>query len=1086
MRATEAETNLSNALDDEITRAENSEAELQANLDEVEDNLSVAIYNESERINDITLKIPNEASENNQLADKNFVNSSIATETATFRGTYNSIQDLPADNIDNNDYAFVISADASGNTLYNRYKYVDRAGWTFEYALNNSSFTAEQWAAINSGATTDLISQISLNTTNRHTHDNKTILDNTTASYTTDQQTKLGNIESGAQVNVQSDWGQSNTTADDYIKNKPNIPTNTSDLNNDSDFIDSSALNGYATESWVEEQGYSTFDGDYNSLENKPELADIATSGSYNDLSDTPDLSDYARKDELSSVATSGDYDDLYNTPEIPEVYGDNDGDYWTSLTIDGDTYNIPSGSNVSGYYNDNDYWTSLRIGDQDHYLAPVVSGTNNNKIWTSLTIADTTYDLALPGVKIPSNENELNLFDKKTWYNAPYNFYAVHIWTDDDDIYYSAGYGNQYKLNKSTDTWEARGTGISNLDGWYVWKDNDNNIYYSNGKNEQYKWNKLTHTWTAQTWEGLTDFKGLNVWTDGTNIYYSDYSSSGGNKQYVLNGSTWSVQSWGEGFNQIKGQYVWTDGDNTYYSENSSNQYVLDKENLTWNVKTWTNLPGNFYGNSVWTDGHNYYTYSTPDSFVLDKTNSTWLTKNWYGVNQISAQLIWKDGDKIYYSTSYQLNNTYHIAETLTKVAETGDYNDLINKPDIPTVPTNISAFTNDIGYLTANDIPANLGTRLNTLETDMGNTLSALDTLEDDMGKTISTLNEICGFVPRDAAIDNKFATEAFVIDQIKVTDVKVNNTSVLNNTVAEITVPTNTSDLTNDSGFITNSALTGYATETYVNTAISGLSIPTKTSDLTNDSDFITIADVPVPTPGTGINILNGQISVDNTVVTKDTDGNVEALYLSSITSVNGTDTDCKSRVNLSSGIKKGTVTLVADGEGSEASIEVKGSASEDDEGTVTIIGDVTIDSNTRPKVGTGANQKQIAYLSDISTPSVYEYVLQFSTENLTFNVSFISTDGNLIDTSVPENFSELINFIKTYGMEYPGGQHPSYSMRGHVEETLNIKYCVITAHNNGTTDTLQYASGSTYSDIASTDIFYEGIHLYKRQC
>lgn len=45
-----------------------------------------------------------------------------------------------------------------------------------------------------------------------------------------------------------------------------------------------------------------------------------------------------------------------------------------------------------------------------------------------------------------------------------------------------------------------------------------------------------------------------------------------------------------------------------------------------------------------------------------------------------------------------------------------------------------------------------------------------------------------------------------------------------------------------------------------------------IPTDTSDLTNHAGFITIADVPVPTAGTGIDILNGQISVDNTVAMK----------------------------------------------------------------------------------------------------------------------------------------------------------------------------------------------------------------------
>lgn len=36
---------------------------------------------------------------------------------------------------------------------------------------------------------------------------------------------KLNGIESGAEVNVQSDWNQSDSTADDYIKNKPSIPT---------------------------------------------------------------------------------------------------------------------------------------------------------------------------------------------------------------------------------------------------------------------------------------------------------------------------------------------------------------------------------------------------------------------------------------------------------------------------------------------------------------------------------------------------------------------------------------------------------------------------------------------------------------------------------------------------------------------------------------------------------------------------------------------------------------------------------------------------------------------------------------------
>lgn len=42
-----------------------------------------------------------------------------------------------------------------------------------------------------------------------------------TNDYTTTEKNKLSGIASGAEVNVQSDWNQSTTTADDYIKNKP-------------------------------------------------------------------------------------------------------------------------------------------------------------------------------------------------------------------------------------------------------------------------------------------------------------------------------------------------------------------------------------------------------------------------------------------------------------------------------------------------------------------------------------------------------------------------------------------------------------------------------------------------------------------------------------------------------------------------------------------------------------------------------------------------------------------------------------------------------------------------------------------------
>lgn len=111
------------------------------------------------RVTAVEGKIPAQASAENQLADKAFVNSSISTATATFRGTFESLEALKAAEADKNDYAFWVHKDEDGNTCYDKYTY-DGAEWRFEYRLNNSSFTAAQWAALNSGVTADVIAAL--------------------------------------------------------------------------------------------------------------------------------------------------------------------------------------------------------------------------------------------------------------------------------------------------------------------------------------------------------------------------------------------------------------------------------------------------------------------------------------------------------------------------------------------------------------------------------------------------------------------------------------------------------------------------------------------------------------------------------------------------------------------------------------------------------------------------------------------------------------------------------------------------------------------------------------------------------------
>lgn len=72
---------------------------------------------------------------------------------------------------------------------------------------------------------------------------------------TSAEKTKLSGIAAGAEVNVQSDWNQTTTTADDYIKNKP---TKVSDFTNDAGYI-TSYTDTQVTQTRVDPSAITTF-----------------------------------------------------------------------------------------------------------------------------------------------------------------------------------------------------------------------------------------------------------------------------------------------------------------------------------------------------------------------------------------------------------------------------------------------------------------------------------------------------------------------------------------------------------------------------------------------------------------------------------------------------------------------------------------------------------------------------------------------------------------------------------------------------------------------------------------------------------
>ena len=139
-----------------------------ATKDEVEAKADSADLDEvGRRVSVMEAKVPTHASDKNQLADKDFVNSSITTNTAFYISDggkpFRSLSDLESYEgvLTNNDYAFVVGRDAEGNTTYTRYKWSSATEtWAEEYVLNNSSFTAAQWEAISSGITSGLVAKI--------------------------------------------------------------------------------------------------------------------------------------------------------------------------------------------------------------------------------------------------------------------------------------------------------------------------------------------------------------------------------------------------------------------------------------------------------------------------------------------------------------------------------------------------------------------------------------------------------------------------------------------------------------------------------------------------------------------------------------------------------------------------------------------------------------------------------------------------------------------------------------------------------------------------------------------------------------
>lgn len=242
----------------------------------------------------------------------------------------------------NADTIYLLRVRQQGNDIYQEYFWVNNA-WELIGGIDltdyytktevNTLLTAKADVSAIPTKTSDLTNDSNFAVDANYVH--------TDNNYTTAEKNKLAGIAAGAEVNVQSDWNQTTTTADDFIKNKPSIPTKTSDLTNDSGFITTAAI----------PTNVSAFNNDAGYLDEIPD-----DSVGLNQLDSTVvnalnNINNKANTADLAAVAFSGDYDDLSDKPTIPTKTSDlqNDGSDGNAAYLETDetaykTASIPYG----------------------------------------------------------------------------------------------------------------------------------------------------------------------------------------------------------------------------------------------------------------------------------------------------------------------------------------------------------------------------------------------------------------------------------------------------------------------------------------------------------------------------------------------------------------------------------------------------------------------------------------------------------------------------------------------------------------------------------------------------------------------
>jgi hypothetical protein len=439
----------------------------------------------------------------------------------------------------------------------------------------------------------------------------------------------------------------------DKISNPPTIPSNTNQLTNGAGFITSSALTGYATETYVTTRGYLT-SVSWNDVQSKPSFATVATTGSYTDLANRPTLFSGSYND-LTNKPTlfSGSYTDLTNKPTIPTDISD--------LTDTEGLLGQGGGGGTTYITNNVENPYAFSVAADDSTLREISNGeTLRFQGATGITVtSDLEGKITITGPDLSSYATQSYVTSQGYITSSALLGYATESYVT------TRGYLTSVSWNELTDKPNLAGTyswSIAADDSTQIPVNADNTIKFLGGVG-------IDTTADANGNITITGFSGSYTdLTDRPSLFSGSYNDLT-DKPNLAGTYSWSIAA----------------DDSTQIEISSGN---LVKIVGSRGVTTTSNADG-----QITITGPDLSSYATQTYVNTALANA--------GVTVASTAPTGLSNGALWYNTATSVLSVLYDTQWIS-VNFSGNYNDLTNKP------TNVSSFTNDAQYTTRDEVYA------------------------------------------------------------------------------------------------------------------------------------------------------------------------------------------------------------------------------------------------------------------------------------------------------------------------------------------------------------------------------------------